>query len=197
MPDAHDASLRHAPMMLTSDLALRMDPVYEPISRRFLEHPDELALAFAKAWYKLLHRDMGPVRRYLGPWVPEAQLWQDPVPAVDHELVDDADVAALKATILDSGLSVSQLVATAWASAASFRGTDNRGGANGARIRLDPQRGWEANDPAALASVLETLERIQADVQRRGVRREADLAGRPHRPRRRRGHRAGGRGRWS
>ncbi len=163
VPDAHDASVRHAPMMLTSDLALRMDPVYEPISRRFLEHPEELALAFAKAWYKLLHRDMGPVRRYLGPWVPEAQLWQDPVPDVDHELVDDADVAALKATILDSGLSVSQLVATAWASAASFRGTDNRGGANGARIRLDPQRGWEANDPAALASVLETLERIQAD----------------------------------
>ena len=163
VPDAHDASLRHPPMMLTSDLALRMDPVYEPISRRFLEHPDELALAFAKAWYKLLHRDMGPVRRYLGPWVPEAQPWQDPVPDIDHELVDDADVAALKATVLDSGLSVSQLVATAWASAASFRGTDNRGGANGARIRLDPQRGWEANDPTALASVLETLERIQAD----------------------------------
>ena len=163
VPDAHDASVRHAPMMLTSDLALRLDPVYEPISRRFLEHPDELALAFAKAWYKLLHRDMGPVSRYLGPWVAEAQLWQDPVPAVDHELVDDADVAALKAAVLASGLSVAQLVGTAWASAASFRGTDNRGGANGARIRLEPQRSWAANDPATLATVLSTLEGIQPD----------------------------------
>ena len=163
VPDAHDASVRHAPMMLTSDLALRTDPAYEKISRRFLEHPDELAVAFAKAWYKLLHRDMGPVSRYLGPWVPEPQLWQDPVPAVDHELVDDADVAALKAAVLDSGLSVAQLVGTAWASAASFRGTDHRGGANGARIRLEPQRSWESNDPEALASVLETLERVQRD----------------------------------
>jgi catalase-peroxidase len=163
VPDAHDPSVRHAPMMLTSDLALRTDPAYEKISRRFLEHPDELALAFAKAWYKLLHRDMGPVSRYLGPWVPEPQLWQDPVPAVDHELVDDADVAALKAAVLDSGLSVAQLVGTAWASAASFRGTDHRGGANGGRIRLEPQRSWESNDPAALATVLQTLERIQRD----------------------------------
>jgi catalase-peroxidase len=163
VPDAHDPSLRHAPMMLTSDLALRTDPAYEKISRRFLENPDELALAFAKAWYKLLHRDMGPVSRYLGPWVPEPQLWQDPVPAVDHELVDDADVAALKAAVLDSGLSVAQLVGTAWASAASFRGTDHRGGANGARIRLEPQRSWESNDPPALATVIETLEGIQGD----------------------------------
>jgi catalase-peroxidase len=169
VPDAHDASVRHAPMMLTSDLALRMDPVYEPISRRFMEHPDELALAFAKAWYKLLHRDMGPVSRYLGPWVAEAQLWQDPVPALDHELVDDADVATLKAAVLASGLSVSQLVGTAWASAASFRGTDNRGGANGARIRLEPQRGWAANDPATLATVLSTLEGIQGDFNDRAA----------------------------
>jgi catalase-peroxidase len=150
-------------MMLTTDLALRLDPVYEPISRRFFENPDQLALAFAKAWYKLLHRDMGPISRYLGPWVPEAQLWQDPVPAVDHELVSDEDVATLKATVLDSGLSVGQLVSTAWASASTFRRTDKRGGANGARIRLEPQRGWESNDPAQLATVLETLERIQLD----------------------------------
>ncbi|MBI5089552.1 MAG: catalase/peroxidase HPI [Actinobacteria bacterium] len=161
VPDAHDPSLRHAPMMLTTDLALRFDPIYEPISRRFLEHPDQLADAFAKAWYKLLHRDMGPVSRFLGPWVPEAQLWQDPVPAVDHELIDDGDIAALKAKLLDSGLSVSQLVNTAWASAASFRGTDNRGGANGARIRLAPQKDWEVNEPAELARVLPVLEQIQ------------------------------------
>jgi catalase-peroxidase len=163
VPDAHDPSVRHAPMMLTTDLALRLDPTYEPISRRFMEHPDELAEAFAKAWYKLLHRDMGPVSRYLGPWVPEPQLWQDPVPAVDHELVTDEDIAALKDKVLGSGLSVSQLVSTAWASAASFRGTDNRGGANGARIRLEPQRSWEANEPAELAMVLQTLEGIQRD----------------------------------
>jgi catalase-peroxidase len=163
VPDAHDASVRHAPMMLTTDLALRMDPIYEPISRRFLENPDEFALAYAKAWYKLLHRDMGPVTRYLGPWVPEAQLWQDPVPAVDHEIVDAADIAALKSTILGSGLSVSQLVTTAWAAAASFRGTDKRGGANGARIRLAPQKDWEANDPSELAKVLQSLEQIQQD----------------------------------
>ena len=150
-------------MMLTTDLALRVDPIYEPISRRFLENPDQFAEAFAKAWYKLLHRDMGPVSRYLGPWVPEPQLWQDPVPAVDHELIGEADIAALKATILESGLSISQLVSTAWASAASFRGTDKRGGANGARIRLEPQRNWEVNDPAELATVLPTLERIQQD----------------------------------
>jgi catalase-peroxidase len=149
--------------MLTSDLALRIDPIYEPIARRFYENPDQLAEAFAKAWFKLLHRDMGPVSRYLGPWVPEPQLWQDPVPAVDHELVDDQDVAALKATILGSGLSISQLVFTAWASAASFRGTDKRGGANGARIRLAPQKDWEVNNPARLATVLPVFERIQQD----------------------------------
>jgi catalase-peroxidase len=140
-----------------------MDPVYERISRRFLEHPEELAEAFAKAWYKLLHRDMGPPSRQLGPWVPEPQLWQDPVPAADGDLIDEADVAALKRTIHDAGLSISRLVTTAWTSAASFRGTDKRGGANGARIRLAPQKDWEVNDPAALAAVLETLERIQQE----------------------------------
>jgi catalase-peroxidase len=163
VPDAHDPSGRHAPMMLTTDLALRVDPAYAPISRRFRENPDQLAEAFAKAWYKLLHRDMGPVSRYLGPWVPEPQLWQDPVPAVDHELIADEDIATLKGKVLESGLSISQLVFTAWASAASFRGTDKRGGANGARIRLEPQRNWEANDPAELARVLQTLEQIQKD----------------------------------
>jgi catalase-peroxidase len=163
VPDAHDPSKRHAPMMLTSDLALKIDPIYEPIARRFWENPDQLADAFAKAWFKLLHRDMGPVSRYLGPWVPEQQLWQDPVPAVDHDLVTDQDVAALKATILASGLSVSQLAATAWASAASFRGTDKRGGANGARLRLAPQKDWEVNNPAELATVLPVLERIQQE----------------------------------
>jgi catalase-peroxidase len=163
VPDAHDPSVRHAPMMLTTDLALRIDPVYEPISRRFKENPDLLAEAFAKAWYKLLHRDMGPVSRYLGPWVPEPQLWQDPVPPVDHELVGEVDIADLKGKVLASGLSVSQLASTAWASAASFRDTDKRGGANGARIRLEPQRSWEANEPAALATVLRTLEQIQQD----------------------------------
>ncbi len=163
VPDAHDPSKRHAPMMLTTDLALKVDPDYEPIARRFYEQPDELADAFARAWYKLLHRDMGPVSRYLGPWVPEPQLWQDPVPAVDHELIDDADIAALKATILGSGLSTSRLVSTAWSAAASFRGTDMRGGANGARIRLAPQKDWEINEPAELAGVLQTLEKIQQD----------------------------------
>jgi catalase-peroxidase len=163
VPDAHDPSVRHAPMMATTDLALRADPAYERISRRFHEHPDELADAFARAWYKLLHRDMGPVSRYLGPWVPEPQLWQDPVPEVDHELIGDADVAALRDRILASGLSVSRLVSTAWRAAASFRGTDLRGGANGARIRLAPQKDWEVNDPAELAAVLATLEGIQRD----------------------------------
>jgi catalase-peroxidase len=163
VPDAHDPSQRHAPIMLTSDLALRFDPIYEPIARRFYENPDQLAEAFGKAWYKLLHRDMGPITRYLGPWVPEEQLWQDPVPAVDHELIDDGDIAALKGKILDSGLSISQLVTTAWASAASFRGTDKRGGANGARIRLAPQKDWEVNQPAELAKVLPVLEQIQQD----------------------------------
>jgi catalase-peroxidase len=163
VPNAHDPSVRHAPMMATTDLALRADPAYERISRRFHEHPDELADAFARAWYKLLHRDMGPVSRYLGPWVPEPQIWQDPVPEVDHELVGDADVAALRDRILASGLSVSRLVSTAWRAAASFRGTDLRGGANGARIRLAPQKDWEVNDPAELAAVLATLEGIQRD----------------------------------
>ena len=163
IPDPFDASKKRLPTMLTTDLALRVDPAYEQITRRFLAHPDELADAFARAWYKLLHRDMGPISRYLGPWVPEPQLWQDPVPAVDHELIGDADVAALKAKLLDSGLSVAQLVSTAWAAAASFRGTDKRGGANGARVRLAPQRDWEVNEPTALASALQTLERIQQD----------------------------------
>jgi catalase-peroxidase len=162
IPDPFDGPGR-APTMLTTDLSLRMDPTYEKITRRWLDHPEELSEEFAKAWYKLLHRDMGPISRYLGPWVPEAQLWQDPVPAVDHELVSDEDVAALKAKILDSGLSVSQLVSTAWASAASFRGTDKRGGANGARIRLAPQKDWEVNQPAELAKVLQALEKIQQD----------------------------------
>jgi catalase-peroxidase len=163
VPDAHDASKRHAPMMLTPDLALRLDPIYGPITKRFYENPAELELAFAKAWYKLLHRDMGPVSRYLGPWVAEPQLWQDPVPDVDHELIDDADVAALKDKILASGLSTSRLVATAWAAAASFRGTDKRGGANGARLRLEPQRSWPVNEPAELQTALSTLERIQGE----------------------------------
>jgi catalase-peroxidase len=163
VPDAHDPSKRHAPMMLTTDLALRMDPAYRPIAKRFHENPDQLAEAFAKAWYKLLHRDMGPVSRYLGPWVPEPQLWQDPVPAVDHELVDDADIAELKDKILGSGLSTTQLVTTAWGAAASYRDTDKRGGANGARIRLAPQKDWEVNGPAELAQVLRTLEGIQQD----------------------------------
>jgi catalase-peroxidase len=163
VPDAHDASKRHAPMMLTTDLALKLDPIYGPISKRFHENPDQLADAFGKAWFKLLHRDMGPVSRYLGPWVPEPQLWQDPVPEVDHKLIGDKDIAALKDRILGSGLSISQLVTTAWASAASFRGTDKRGGANGARIRLAPQKDWEVNDPAELAKALQTLEKIQQD----------------------------------
>ena len=163
IPDPFDASAGRAPTMLTTDLSLRMDPIYEQITRRWLDHPDELADAFAKAWYKLLHRDMGPVSRYLGPWVPEPQLWQDPVPTVDHELIDEKDVAALKGKILESGLSVSQLVSTAWASAASFRGTDKRGGANGARIRLAPQKDWAVNNPAELARVLQTLEKIQQE----------------------------------
>ena len=163
VPDAHDPSKRHAPMMLTTDLALKMDPIYAPISKRFHDKPDKLAEAFAKAWYKLLHRDMGPVSRYLGPWVPEPQLWQDPVPAVDHELIEGEDIAALKGKILASGLSLSRLLYTAWASAASFRGTDKRGGANGARIRLVPQRDWEVNEPVELANVLQTLEQIQQE----------------------------------
>ena len=164
MPDAHDPSKKHAPMMLTTDLALRMDPIYEPISRRFHENPDEFADAFAKAWYKLLHRDMGPRSRCLGSMVPaEPQLWQDPVPDVNHELIDEQDIAALKGKVLDSGLSISQLVSAAWASAASFRGTDKRGGANGARVRLAPQKDWQVNNPAELAKVLQALDEVQND----------------------------------
>lgn len=163
VPDAHDPSKKHAPMMFTTDLALKMDPIYAPIAKRFHKNPGELATAFAKAWYKLTHRDMGPVSRCLGPWVPEAQLWQDPVPKVDHELIGAQDIAQLKAKILASGLSTSQLVTTAWASASTFRGTDKRGGANGARIRLAPQKDWEVNQPAELAKVLPSLEKIQKE----------------------------------
>jgi len=166
VPDAHDPSKRVAPVMLTTDLALRLDPIYGPISKRFHENPDQLADAFARAWYKLLHRDMGPLSRYLGPDVPEPQLWQDPVPAVDHPLIGEQEIAALKGTILASGLSVPELVSTAWAAAACFRGTDKRGGANGARIRLAPQRTWEVNDPARLGKVLQTLEGIQQEFNR-------------------------------
>ena len=164
VPDAHDPSKRHAPMMFTTDLALKEDPIYGPISKRFHKNPEEFADAFAKAWYKLTHRDMGPISRCLGPLVPkEAQLWQDPLPDISHELIEDQDVADIKDKILSSGLSVSQLVTTAWASAATFRGTDKRGGANGARIRLAPQKDWEVNQPAELAKVLQTLEGIQKD----------------------------------
>jgi len=164
VPDAHDPSKQHAPTMLTTDLSLRMDPIYAPIAKRFLDHPDVFADAFAKAWFKLTHRDMGPISRYLGPLVPaEPQLWQDPVPAVDHELIGERDIAALKAKILASGLSISQLVTTAWASAATFRGSDKRGGANGARIRLAPQKDWQVNQPVVLAKALQTLEAIQKD----------------------------------
>jgi len=164
VPDAHDPSKRHAPSMLTTDLALRFDPAYEKISRRFHQNPDQFADAFARAWYKLTHRDMGPIVRYLGPLVPKEELpWQDPIPAVDHELVNDQDIAALKTKILASGLSVSELVSTAWASAATFRGSDKRGGANGARIRLAPQKDWEINQPAQLTKVLAKLEAIQKE----------------------------------
>ncbi len=162
-PDAHDPNKRTHPIMFTTDLALRMDPIYGPITKRWLENPSELEDAFAKAWFKLMHRDMGPVSRYLGPWVPEPQLWQDPVPPVDHDLIGDADITSLKAKLIDSGLSIAQLVRTAWAAAASFRGTDKRGGANGARLRLAPQKDWDVNDPAELAQVLPRLEQIQEE----------------------------------
>ncbi|MEV7372250.1 catalase/peroxidase HPI [Streptomyces sp. NPDC090301] len=173
VPDAHDPSKRHAPIMLTTDLSLKLDPVYGPIAKRFHENPDQLADAFARAWYKLLHRDMGPVSRYLGPWIPEQQLWQDPVPAVEHALVTDADVAGLKRRILDSGLTVSRLATTAWAAAASFRGTDKRGGANGARIRLAPQKDWESNALPEVTETVAALDRIGQefnDAQSGGVR---------------------------
>jgi catalase-peroxidase len=163
VPDAHDPTKRHAPIMTTADLAMRMDPAYEQISRRFLENPEQLEVAFAKAWFKLTHRDMGPRSRYLGSEVPaEEFLWQDPVPAVTHELINPQDIADLKAKILATGLSVTQLVSTAWISASTFRGSDKRGGANGARIRLAPQKDWEVNQPAHLATVLQTLETVQA-----------------------------------
>jgi catalase-peroxidase len=163
VPDAHNPSKSHAPFMLTTDLSLRVDPIYEPISRRFFENPDALADAFARAWFKLTHRDMGPIARYLGPEVPKEQLiWQDPIPAVTHQLIDDNDIAALKAKILATGLTISQLVSTAWASASTFRGSDKRGGANGARIRLAPQKDWKVNNPSQLAKVLETLGGIQS-----------------------------------
>jgi catalase-peroxidase len=163
VPDAHDPKKKHAPIMFTTDLSLRLDPIYAPISERFHKSPAELAKAFARAWYKLTHRDMGPVSRLLGPLVPPPQLWQDPVPKVDHKLIGKQDIAQLKAKILASGLTVSQLVTTAWASASTFRGTDKRGGANGARIRLAPQKSWEVNQPAELAKALKTLEKIQKD----------------------------------
>ncbi|SFJ21036.1 catalase/peroxidase HPI [Planctomicrobium piriforme] len=166
VPDAHDKSKSHAPMMFTTDIALRMDPAYHKISKRFHEHPEEFRLAFAKAWYKLTHRDMGPVSRLLGPEVAEPQLWQDPVPKADYKLIDDKDIAALKAKVLASGLSVSDLASTAWASASTFRGSDKRGGANGARIRLAPQKDWQVNEPAELAKVLQTLEKIQQDFNK-------------------------------
>ncbi len=179
VPDAHNGSKRHSPSMLTTDLALRFDPAYEKISRRFYEHPQEFADAFAKAWFKLTHRDMGPLPRYLGPLVPkEPQIWQDPVPAVDHELIGDNDIAALKAKVLASGLAISELVTTAWAAAASFRGSDKRGGANGARIRLAPQKDWEVNQPPALGKVLQKLEVIQTDFNKSqsGGKKKVSLA---------------------
>src|SRR5918992_1061827 len=177
VPDAHDPAKSHAPTMLTTDLALRVDPVYEQITRRWLDHPDEFADAFARAWFKLTHRDMGPIVRYLGPEVPsEVLLWQDPLPAVAHELVDENDAAALKAKILASGLSVSDLVSTAWASASTFRGSDKRGGANGARIRLAPQKDWEVNQPDQLARILGVLEGIKADFDGANGGRKVSLA---------------------
>ena len=177
VPDAHDPSKRHAPIMFTTDLALRLDPAYEKISRRFYENPDEFADAFARAWFKLTHRDMGPRARYLGPEVPAEELiWQDPIPTVSHELIDDQDIASLKAAILASGLSVSELVSTAWASASTFRGSDKRGGANGARVRLAPQKDWAANDPAQLAKVLEVLEGIQASFNSTQSSKQVSIA---------------------
>jgi catalase-peroxidase len=178
VPDAHDPTKKHAPMMFTTDLALRLDPIYAPIAKRFHKNPAEFAEAFAKAWYKLTHRDMGPVSRLLGPQVPPPQIWQDPVPAVDHELINDKDIADLKAKLLACGLSTAQLVTTAWAAAASFRGSDKRGGANGARIRLAPQKDWEVNQPAELAKVLPVLEKVQKDFNaaQAGGKKKVSLA---------------------
>ena len=190
IPDAFDTSKKHVPTMLTTDLSLRMDPAYEKISRRFYENPDQFADAFARAWFKLTHRDMGPIVRYLGPLVPkETLIWQDPIPAVDHPLIGEADITALKAKILSSGLTVSQLVSAAWASASTFRGSDKRGGANGARIRLSPQKDWEVNQPAQLKVVLSKLEAIQKEFGQEGVAR------RPDRSRWLRGGRKGRKGR--
>jgi catalase-peroxidase len=178
VPDAHDPSKRHAPMMFTTDLALKLDPIYGPISKRFREHPEQFAEAFAKAWYKLTHRDMGPVSRLRGPLVAPAQLWQDPIPDVDHELIGEQDVAQLKAKILASGLTVSQLATTAWASASTFRGSDKRGGANGARLRLAPQKNWEVNQPAELGKVLAALEKVQKEFNaaQAGGKKKVSLA---------------------
>ncbi len=196
IPDAYDPSKKHKPTMLTTDLSLRVDPLYEKISRRFLEHPQVFADAFARAWFKLTHRDMGPRSRYLGPEVPKEELiWQDPVPAVDHPLIGDADVAALKAKVLASGLTVSELVGTAWASASTFRGGDKRGGANGARIRLAPAKDWEVNQPAQLAKVLKVLEGIQSEFNKSATRRQESLTGRPDRAGRQRRCGAGREGR--
>ena len=190
IPDAFDKGKHHAPSMLTTDLSLRFDPIYEKISRRFYEHPEQFADAFARAWYKLTHRDMGPTVRYLGPLVPkETLIWQDPIPAVDHPLINEQDITALKAKILASGLSVSQLVSTAWASAASFRGSDKRGGANGARIRLAPQKDWDVNQPAQLKTVLAQARSDPEGVQHR---RQEGVAGGPDRSRRLRGGRSRG-----
>ncbi len=177
VPDPHDPSARRVPKMLTTDLSMKADPAYEKISRRFLEHPDQFADAFARAWFKLTHRDMGPIQRYLGPLVPkEVLIWQDPIPSLNHELINDEDITSLKSKILDSGLTVSQLVSTAWASASTFRGSDKRGGANGARIRLEPQNNWEVNDPAQLATVLEKLESIQNDFNSKSGNKRVSLA---------------------
>ena len=196
IPDAHDANKKRKPTMLTSDLALREDPIYEKISRRYFENPDQFADAFARAWFKLTHRDMGPIQRYLGPLVPkETLIWQDPIPTLDHPVVDDADVASLKAKVLASGLTVSQLVSAAWASASTYRGSDKRGGANGARIRFAPQKDWEVNNPPDLTEVLRTLERLQSEFKRLGKWREEGLRGRPDRAGRLRGGREGGQGR--
>ena len=193
IPDAFDKSKKHVPTMLTTDLSLKLDPAYEKISRRFFENPDQFADAFARAWFKLTHRDMGPIARYLGPLVPkETLIWQDPIPAVDHPLIGEQDIAALKAKILASGLSVSQLVSAAWASASTFRGSDKRGGANGARIRLAPQKDWEVNQPAQLKIVLQKLEAIQKEVRQEGFTRRPD---RSRRLRRDRKSREGGRAR--
>ena len=196
IPDAYDPSKKRVPTMLTTDLSLRFDPIYEKISRRFYEHPDQFADAFARAWFKLTHRDMGPIARYIGPLVPKEQLiWQDPIPAVNHPLVSEADIAALKAKILASGLSVSQLVSVAWGSASTFRGSDKRGGANGARIRLAPQKDWEVNNPPELAKVLRTLEGIQKEFNASASGKAKSLAGGPDRSRRIGGSRESRKGR--